>query len=373
MVQPHHTTDSVTPTATPLLRPYEFIARPPIAFVLDAIVDNCGLGGSITPGVRSLAEWAGVSAGQITPILRQLADDGWILYDGRVITLVRHPDQADDQLSPDEIDLGADHEDDLTPDRTDLAADRFDQAKDRPDLGKDRFGVQSGANGTGMRRTAPNRSDLAKDRFRGHMVHVSLQQQQSLDQDPAAATKRHVPCAADFDQAPDRPNPAAQLLAELGVNKKLIARGLAKRPDLTAQEVQTTWAHFQARERGGRVRDALAAFSEAIADGQIYSAPPDPERPIDPAAYAGDDQFRAGGDVSDLEQAEETPHERAGRIAPDDASGLEFVFLVRELASGATDEEALAALEERRASVPGASVRMRPDRTGVRFAGGHGR
>lgn len=372
MVQPHHTIDPVTPTVTGGLRPYEFIATPPIALVLDAIVVHCGLGGSITPGVREIGRWAGVSAGQISPILYQLADDGWILYDGRVITLVRHPDQPDDQLGTDESDLCADQEDDLTQDRHNLATDRTDQAKDRPDLTKDRFGAEREVYGAVMRKNAPSRGDLAKDRFRGRMVH-DHEQQQDLSLRSAVANRDQVPCATDFDQAADRLSPAAQVMAELGAEPAVIADALLCRPDWTPQQVRDRWAYDQERiaQSDGKLTEGV--FFHALRRGQLAPPRANPERPIEVAAYAGNDQFRAGDDVSDLEAAEESPHERAGRIAPDDATGLEFVFLVGRIGGGATDEEALAALQERRASTRSAAP-TRADRAGGRFgAGGHGR
>jgi hypothetical protein len=186
------------------------------------------------------------------------------------------------------------------------------------------------------------------------MVHDLIQQQQSLSLDSAAASLDHVPCGADFDRAADRFGPAALLLAELGANPKIIAEALDARPNLTTAQIQATWAHFQARIAAGRVRPDAGAFFDAIGRGQIHPAPPDPERPIDPAAYADNDQFRSGGDVSDLEEppAEESPPARARRLAPDDLAGRDFVWfvgLLAELPGGdAADAEALHALAVRR-------------------------
>ncbi len=343
-----------TPTVAPPLRPYEFVARPPIAFVLDAIVDHCGMGGSITPGVRELAKWAGVSAGQISPILYQLADDGWILYDGRVITLVRHPDLVADQLGADGTDLGADQESDLESDRPDLATDRIDQTRDRPDLAKDRFGISSAVNGTVVRQTTAKNSDLAKDRFRGRMVHVSHEQQQSLDQDSAAATKRHVPCAAQNDQQPDRVSPVVQALLEVGTNSKIIAKALAARPQLTAQEVRDTWSWHQWRiERSGGTKGD-GVFFEAISCGQVHAAPPNSDAPIDTCRYVGPGSsygglFISGGATGPEETGPplDDAEARARSLAPDATEG-ELAIMAADLADGARDDQVLNWLAERR-------------------------
>lgn len=348
MVQPHHTIDSVTPTVTGGLRPYEFIATPAITLVLEVIVDRLmEVGESFAPGVRSLAKWAGLaSAGQITPILRQLDEDGWIEYapDG-TITLLRHPDQDADQLGVDETDLSVDRMHDQPVDRADQAIDRTDQRKDRPD-------TQTAEDRAETRKTTRNETDLRADRFLGRMVHDTHEQQQDRNLRSVVVKRDQVPCAADFDQASDRQSPAAQVMAELGAEPAVIADALLSRPDWTPQQVRDRWSYDQERiaqsaKGDGKLKEGI--FFHALRCGQLAPPRANPERPIDPAAYADDDQFRAGGDVSDPEATEESPHERARRLAPDDATGLEFVFLVGQLAGGATDEEALAALQERRA------------------------
>src|SRR3954464_7781852 len=111
------------------LRPYESISTPPITLLLSAIVARCAVGGCITPGVRALAAWAGISPGLVSPALYTLARDGWIRYDGRVIMLLINPDHDADQTDHDADRLLGDHDADRAFDRSgaiDLDRDRFE-------------------------------------------------------------------------------------------------------------------------------------------------------------------------------------------------------------------------------------------------------
>src|SRR5436190_9163756 len=111
------------------LRPYQFISTPAISLLLDAIADHCQEGELIAPGVRQLAEWAGVSEGCVSRCLRTLAKDQWIDYDGRVIMLLIAPDQRIDRDS----DQTVDQDSDQTVDRAvDQCVDRIvDQCVDK--------------------------------------------------------------------------------------------------------------------------------------------------------------------------------------------------------------------------------------------------
>ena len=111
---------------------------------------------------------------------------------------------------------------------------------------------------------------------------------------------------APSDQLSDRLHPAVQVLTELGAHETIIAEALAARPDLTARQVQDTWAwHQWRRERsGGRLGEGV--FFHAIRRGQLHAAPQSEGAGgvIDVDAYtsgAYGDLFRRGGDVSDLE------------------------------------------------------------------------
>lgn len=349
--------EAVTPTDTPArqMRPYEYVVRPPIARLLQAIRAHCGVGGTIKPGVRTLAAWMNyASAGRIAPLLAQLAQDGWILYDGISITLLAELDGA---ITPGDQEVTGDDPEAITPcdrgaESTNSGAitggDRGTEATDSeaPITSRDR---------ASRHQNAQLRAITPRDRIAVRMVDHDLAAAES-DSEISAAALKILPCAADSITPGDRSTPTAQLLTNLGANASIIVEALTARPDLTPQQVADTYAwHAWRRERsGGRLGEG--AFFTAIAEGHIHAPPPDPNGSIAVERYAGDDLYRLGSDVSDLDdpytphppdQEHESPHDHARRIAPDGATGQDFLFLVGLLASGASDQEALAALAAR--------------------------
>ncbi len=321
--------ESVTPTATPPLRPYEFIATPAITLILDAIAAHCDVGGSIKPGVRQLAEWAGVSQGNISPCLHTLADDGWITYDGAWIRLVRSPDQAADQATDQETDR------DQWIDRpTDQGTDRpADQHVDR-DQSSDRRQPISPLIGA-VRRvlTRQEQNDQGADRFEAHMVDHDLVAA-AEEHESAAAALKNLPCAPRIDQLVDRSHPAAQVLAELGASYAVIGDALRTLPDLTPEQVRATWAHFSRRVAAGRCEEG--AFFGAIRRGELHAAPaPPPASP--PVNDAGDD-----------ERAFQAAYHRARALAPPGTSHAAMTELIYAILDGATDDQALDLLSQLR-------------------------
>lgn len=354
MEQSYSTTTTTGVTRT--LRPYEYVATPPIQLVFDAILDRVGAGGSFAPGIRTLADWSGVSRGQITAHLRQLAEDGWILYDGRVITLLRHPDQADESDrsgdrslcddTHDAIDHLIDHSDqgdtsdrsgDRSPTRTPaasplLSTDRRVLNGQIADAPRDRSPDRSAPSGFDPPQTPP-------------MVLMSHEQQQSLVAvHGIESTNGGSGGGTLIDRGIDQ-HPAALLMAKLGANAKIIAAAFAARPDWTPEQVQARWDYDQERIERSDGRLMAGVFFEALRCGQLAPAR---AAPIDWAAYAEREGYALGGAPPDeAERTDESPHERARRICPDDASGLDFQFLLQQLARGASEAKALAALAGR--------------------------
>jgi len=263
------------------LGPYEYVVTPAIERLLRAIRAHCSPGGTIKPGVRRLAEWADcASPGRISNLLRQLADDGWIWYDGPsgCITLCADPDGSDVAITAGDRDSRGDRH-------------AFDDADDAPITAGDRDLRQQ---------NAASQSDSCGDRFVPRMEdHVLVAAAET--QDSAAALNHDLPCAAETITAGDRPSPAAQLLAELGADVVIITAALAQRPDLTAEQVRATWEHFEQRRRDGYVHGS-GAFFKAIRNGQIHAAPSDRGQPIPVEAYIQADPafYRRGDDTSDL-------------------------------------------------------------------------
>lgn len=346
--------ENATPTATARpLRRFESISVPPIRLILDAILAHCGIGGTIAPGVRVLGEWSGVTLGLISGCLRQLDAEGIVLYDGRNITLLVDPD--------------AEPETDRSPDRShcDEPEEVIDQVIDQPDQpsSSDRSGdrslsqspllaaihrVQTRWNGDRPSDRSPDRSALlgSDPPLDPPMVHDYL-----AAADSAAALKTSTNRGVQggesaIDHLADR-HPAALILAELGADDVIIADALAARPDLTPAQVRNSWAHFEARIAAGRC-DA-GAFFAAIRKGKLHAAPRDIR--LDPAQYAGDDLYLLGSTAPpEQQQPAESLYDRAQRLIPRDVTGVAYRaamdVLMRELAAGASDDQALDALAQ---------------------------
>ena len=113
----YHTTE-LEQQQRAMRNPYVTPRVPAIGRVLDAILEACDVGGCIMPGVRALSDAADVALGQISTILYQLAADGWISYDGRVISVLADPyaegdrsaDQHGDQHTDQPIDQPIDRD-----------------------------------------------------------------------------------------------------------------------------------------------------------------------------------------------------------------------------------------------------------------------
>ena len=303
--------------------PYAYTVIPPIGRLLDAIRAHCGVGGTIRPGNRTLAEWANyASAGHIAPLLDQLACDGRILYDRDtgLITLLSDPDAGSgdpvvDQSIPAGIDSAIDPESAPIPSR-------------------DRVFALSDAEYESI----PRRDQLAP-RMEDHVLVAAAENQDS------AAARYTLPCSDEL--IPSRDHPAALMLAELGADEAIIADALTARPDLAVSQVRATYAHFEPRIKAGRC--TIGAFFKAIRRGQLHTAPPDPEKPIDPAAYSGQPGYELGSDADNA--SSESLRDHALRITPAAISGRDFQFVLALLGGGATDEAALSELARRRPMV----------------------
>jgi hypothetical protein len=305
---------SVTPTDTPTrkLRPYEYVVRPPIARVLIAICQHCGIGGTIQPGVRQLAVWANfASAGRISPLLHQLATDGWILYDPEsgTITLLADPDgpipEGDRPISDGDQDAIPEGDRPISDgDRGSItAADQVIPGADQAIPARDRFRVISPRDRRMRQQDAEEDSITSRDRIVPRMEDHDLAAT-DRESDSAAATKT-LPCEAESITLGDR-SPAAEALAALGfVNAKIIAQALAARPDVTAEHVDATWAEHLRRAGEEGEAKARATFCSAIRTGDFRAPAPPPSRgPIDAQRYLGGaygDLFRLGSDDADQE------------------------------------------------------------------------
>lgn len=301
---------------------YYYTGVPPIERLLLAIGAHCGVGGTIRPRNRQLADWANyASAGHISPLLDQLACDGWILYDRNtgLITLLFDPgvgssDPDADQMIPDGIESVSNAESALIPSR-----DRVLQQQN------------------GECESIPRRDQNAQ------CMEDSCLAAAEHDSESAAARYK-LPCSAE--SIPTRDQNADLVMAELGTSAKLRARALATRPDLTAEQVLATRAYFAPRIAAGLCSEG--AFHAALANGEIHAAPPERDRPIDVTAYASRDGFALGSQAPPGDDAHESIGDRAKRLLPPDASGADWVFVQTRLAQNRSDAEALADLAARR-------------------------
>lgn len=306
-----------------VLRPYQFIMTPALTLVLDAIAAQVPVGATFVPGVRALARWAGLkSAGHISPILYQLAADGWIAYDGAgAITLLVHPDNggdtgggqpcvADDPPADRGHDHGADRGSDPGAERGDHGADRGDDprldrgdhARDRGDYTGDRHGVSPARISDAHRVPMGSARRRGREPGRDQRTICLVQDLHEQQQSHAAVVHEDLPSARVREAGVDQGNPAVRALTALGAGAAIIADALHARPDLTWHQVQATWEwHAQRRARsGGRLGEGV--FFHAIRQGQI-AMPPEPDG-IDVRKYtsgAYGDLFRGGGDMRGLE------------------------------------------------------------------------
>lgn len=324
MDQAYHKSVTPTDTTTRALRPYEYVVRPPIARLLIAIRQHCGIGGTIQPGVRQLASWMNyASAGRIAPLLQQLALDGWILYDGSsgCITLLADTEVAitERDHSDDEVITERDQLDDevITPRDQDVSITERDRAPRRPSA----------------LLTAITRRDRSTPRMEDHVLAAADQ-----SHDSAAANINHVPCAADSITPRDRLPPLDAALYDLGADDPTLrAEILETHPELTLDALASQWLLAQDRERSGYTPNARALLFGTLRKPGGWLHGRATSGAVDWGAYAAPDD----------EPPAETLRDRVLRITPEDISGLDFQFVLMRLGMGDTDVEALAALAER--------------------------
>jgi hypothetical protein len=303
---------------------YETISTPPIQLVLNALAEHCGVGGTIRPGVRRIAAWANyASAGRISPILDQLAADGWIAYDPQtgLITLLEDPNGPP------------------ITERDRWIDDETESDESAPITPRDRDEAQQDADDGSI---TPR--DRSAQRMEDHVLVAATETQDS------AAARYKLPCDAETITLGDRS--ADLVMAELGTSAKLRAKALAKRPDLTAAQVLATRAHFEPRIAAGLCTDG--AFHAALANGEIHAAPHDPDRPIDPAAYAADPAYQLGSAA--LEGGPSIRDRALSLLGPWTAENhaaqvRDSMFLQGRLGAGDSDQEALVALADYRKAV----------------------
>jgi hypothetical protein len=338
--------ETLSGTVTPrTLGPYEFITTPPEQLVLNAILDQAGVGDCISPGIRGLAEQTGVSRGLITDCLRTLANDGWIAYDGRWITLLRDPsceetsDRSGDRSGADEAETEPEELIDQVIDHL-ITADLSDRS---PDRSLSPSPILAALQRRAMRQNddipRAKNSDRSPDRS-AHMVHDQVTTTSPVVVHESSTTGGS---GGDADRSPDRPHPAAEIMAELGAHRKVVTRALLIVPPWTAQEVRDRWDYDQRRIAASDGELAEGIFFEALMAGQRAPKRRDPQ--LDPAAYAGDDLYRLGSvpapDVG------ESLRDHAERITPPNISGADFLFVMQRLALGEPDAEVLAKLATR--------------------------
>jgi hypothetical protein len=314
--------------------PYAFMVVPPVGRLLECICTYLSVGGCFRPGNRKLADSLGyASASQIPYLLSQLACDGWVSYDSAsgVIMLLRDPrDPASDQPI-------------RSPDRSAEEITGDDFAGDSAVIDPIDRGIPQ--------QDAEHETDQASrsnpQRMEDHVLVTAA------DHDSESAVARYkIPCAADSISPPD--HPAALVLSELGTVPKLIAKALAKRPDLTPEQVRATWAHFEPRIKAELC--TAGAFHAAISNGQLHAAPPNPDRPLEPNDYAHKPGFALGSDLPPPDEPESIRDHAARLLPPPTADTLrehtrDWMFLQGRLGAGDTDQEARAALDAYRAAV----------------------
>jgi hypothetical protein len=308
---------------------YEYIATPPIQLVLNVILRHA-VGASFSPGVRVLADESGVSRGMITDCLRQLATDGWILYDGRMITLLRATlDDAIDQVIDQSEEIYCDRSIDRSPDLVE--------------------------NGT----EAEIYCDRSPDRSRFPPAPPMVFNITTADSVVVSESSTIGGSGGIFpnDRSPDRSHPAALMLTELGLTPGpgVFERGMAAR-DWTPQQIRDRYESDKPRIENSGGTKTWGIFWTAFMAGELAPPRPDPDRPIDVAAYANQPGFSLGSDLAPPGDAA-TIRDHASRLLPPPTARTirehtrDWIFLQGRLAQGDSDETALQALEARRSAV----------------------
>lgn len=304
--------------------PYAYEVIPPIGRLLIEICKHLSVGGCFRPGNRQLADWMGyASAGHVSYLLSQLACDGWITYDPttRLITLLR--------AYPADPVIGS----------------RDQQAESA------RF--SDSALIPSRDRVLPHQD--AADPDEGSVFQPDSQCMESLVATTSDSESVVVVVSERGDARGGKPNtpPAAQLMAELGANPKIIRDAYAARPDWTPQQVRERWEYDQKRiaasaELDGKLGEGI--FFTALRSGELAPARADPAVPIPVADYADDPSVLLGSQAPPGDEAESIA-DHARRICPPDASGADWIFVQTRLARGDSDAGAMAALAARRSAV----------------------
>lgn len=289
---------------------YESISTPPIQLVKNAIFAQAVIGDRIAPGIRVLSDQSGVSRGMISECLYQLDREGWIVYDGRTITLVRDPD----------VEPEGDRSIDRSPDSA--AIDRsIDQKR------------------------APKTSDRSIDRShcdeRDQPQQDAVKLRTSRDRVQNVCMESLITTTSSLDPVVVETSRARAVMAKLGAEPPIITDAFASRPDWTAEQVRARWTFDQERiaASDGRLNDGV--FFHALRRGQLAPQP----RTVDWGTYV---QAQAASPPDDdPDPPGESPQQHAARIAPADCSGRDMLFLVQQLAQHASDAAALAALASR--------------------------
>lgn len=311
--------------------PYAYEVVPPIGRLLDAICAHCGVGGTIRPRNRTLADWAGYrSAGHVGELLDQLACDGRILYDRTTGLITRLFDPERDQLIPSGI--------------TSEDAEEADDSALIPS--RDRvLGQQDAENESIPRR------DQNAPRMEDHVLVTTTRDSESV-----VVNKIKIPCAADL--IPPMDHPTRLLLSELlpPPGRGVIERVLAKR-DWTPQQIRDRYEYDKPRIENSGGKNTWGIFWTALMAGELAPARADPDRPIDVAAYADDPGYALGGDSGPPGEAQQRAeaytdaHWRAVDLLGKGAPFRDMAIVVEALVNGGSDVQALAALEEHRSAV----------------------
>lgn len=317
--------------------PYDYIVRPPIGRLLAAIQDHCGVGGTIRPGVRQLAQWMNyASAGRVAPLLAQLVTDGRILYDGAngCITLLADPtDDVDDDAI--------------------TASDRVVDHDGAAPATHDVFGHYDADH--------DGRSLDVIDR--PHMVDHDLTA--AGDRKNPVVVKYKLPCADETITIRDRPPPDVDtiapsaspqttmvvddvdaLLYSLGADRAIVVD--AARHEWTVDEVQARHTYDLAR-MAKNDRMTIGVFFHAIRHGHRA---PRSSRGLVPADYAGRSDFVLGSAPPEVD-APGTIRDRAERIMPPITPATirtaqrDLEFVMHRMGMGDSDDEARAALAAR--------------------------
>lgn len=337
-MQPHMYFQS-TPQPPRPLGPYEWVATPPIQLILNAICELLVVGGSAAPGVRQLAEIAGVSRGMVSDNLRQLAIDGWIAYDGRYITLLRHPDEAHDQsdVHPDEVIDQSDVRSDQAIDQSDVHS-----AATMPALAPRRVLVPDVALSESARPTDRSRPSDSPPPYNPPMeyIHVAAT--------AAAATQRNSIGGSGGPSQNDQPadHPAAAVMRQYGADGKIVNKALMARPDYTPDQVHALWA-WQEQRRAQNPNLGPGIFFTSLAAGQL--APTARSAAVDWAAYKRKEAAALAAPADEPPPTDlGAATEQARRLAPD-ATPDELAVMAADLVEGLSEQAVLDWLAERRA------------------------